>query len=162
MAAEELASLAELRGGRVRLVAFPSAAATIAPAALKLLARDHPDVDVALLELPGAQQRELVDGQRSHGPGWDREEEACRPAALELVELAGLRGWTTYLAPAGFRDGLGVGLLTGDGRHVGYLTLLTYRPGVARAVAAGLLHAVNPLLGDAVERLHPADEAGAP
>ena len=50
MAAEELASLAELRGGRVRLVAFPSAAATIAPAALTLLARDHPDVDVALVE----------------------------------------------------------------------------------------------------------------
>ncbi len=50
MATEELASLAELRGGRVRLVAFPSAAATLAPAALKLLARDHPDVDVALVE----------------------------------------------------------------------------------------------------------------
>ena len=42
MAAEELASLAQLRGGRVRLVAFPSAAATMAPAALKLLAADHP------------------------------------------------------------------------------------------------------------------------
>lgn len=50
MAAEELASMAELRRGRVRLVAFPSAAATLAPAALKLLARDHPDVDVALVE----------------------------------------------------------------------------------------------------------------
>jgi DNA-binding transcriptional LysR family regulator len=50
MAAEELASLAELRGGRVRLVAFPSAAATIAPAALGLLARDHPEIEVALVE----------------------------------------------------------------------------------------------------------------
>lgn len=50
MAAEELASLAELRGGRVRLVAFPSAAATLAPAALSLLSRDHPGVEVALVE----------------------------------------------------------------------------------------------------------------
>ncbi len=50
MAAEELASLAELRGGRVRLVAFPSAAATLAPAALKRLAEDHPGIEVALVE----------------------------------------------------------------------------------------------------------------
>lgn len=50
MAAEELASLAELRGGRVRLIAFPSAAATLAPAALRLLAGEHPDVEVALVE----------------------------------------------------------------------------------------------------------------
>ncbi len=50
MATEELASLAELRGGRVRLVAFPSAAATIAPAALRRLAQDHPAVEVALVE----------------------------------------------------------------------------------------------------------------
>ena len=89
-------------------------------------------------------------------PGWPRLGHTI------LTELAGLHGWTAYLAPAGFRDGLGVGLITGDGRHVGYLTLLTYRPGVARAVAAGLLHSVNPLLSDAVERLHPADQAGAP
>ncbi|MGH3348991.1 MAG: LysR family transcriptional regulator, partial [Nocardioides sp.] len=50
MAAEELASLADLRGGRVRLVAFPSASATLAPAALKELASDHPGVEVALVE----------------------------------------------------------------------------------------------------------------
>lgn len=50
MAAEELASIAELRGGRVRLVAFPSAAATLAPEALRLLAADHPGIDVALVE----------------------------------------------------------------------------------------------------------------
>ncbi len=50
MAEEELASLADLRGGRVRLVAFPSAAATMAPAALKGLARDHPAIEVAMAE----------------------------------------------------------------------------------------------------------------
>ena len=43
MASEEMASLAQLRGGRVRLVAFPSAAATLVPAALKLLAARPPE-----------------------------------------------------------------------------------------------------------------------
>lgn len=78
-----------------------------------------------------------------------------------LAQLGELRGWTTYLAPAGFRDGLGVGLRTGAGRHVGYLTLLTYRTGVT-AVAAALLHAANPLIADAVERLFPRGGPGDP
>ena len=50
MAAEELASLSQLRGGRVRLVAFPSAAATLVPDALRLLAADHPEIEVSLVE----------------------------------------------------------------------------------------------------------------
>jgi len=62
------------------------------------------------------------------------------------------QGWRLHLAPAGFRDGVGLGLRTGDGRHVGYLTLLTYRPAVVPATAAALLHVVNPLIGDAVDR----------
>jgi hypothetical protein len=70
-----------------------------------------------------------------------------------VAQLGELRAWSTYLAPAGFRDGLGVGLLTTDGRHVGYLTLLTYRSGTATAFAAALLHAVNALLADAVDRV---------
>ena len=50
MAAEELAALAELRGGRVRLVAFPSAVATVVPVALRAMAEDHPGVEVSLTE----------------------------------------------------------------------------------------------------------------
>ncbi|GAB2582464.1 hypothetical protein [Microlunatus antarcticus] len=68
------------------------------------------------------------------------------------AQLAGLQGWRDYLAPAGFHDGLGVGLMTADDRHVGYLTLLTYRRETATAMAAALLHAVNPLLAGAVDR----------
>ncbi|GAA5141462.1 LysR family transcriptional regulator [Nocardioides marinquilinus] len=49
-AEEELAALTELRGGRVRLVAFPSAAATVVPGALGALAASHPDVEVGLEE----------------------------------------------------------------------------------------------------------------
>ena len=49
-AGEELATLAELRGGRVRLVAFPSGAATLVPTALVAMTRDHPQVEVGLEE----------------------------------------------------------------------------------------------------------------
>lgn len=49
-AGEELAALTELRAGRVRLVAFPSAAATLVPAALAALAGAHPDLEVGLEE----------------------------------------------------------------------------------------------------------------
>lgn len=47
-ASEELAALGQLRAGRVRLVAFPSAAATIVPIALESLAADHPRIEVGL------------------------------------------------------------------------------------------------------------------
>jgi hypothetical protein len=76
-----------------------------------------------------------------------------------LLRLARLDGWNTYLAPAGFHDGLGVGLTTRARRHVGYLTLLTYKPEAALAIAAALLHAATPLIADAVERVHPRDRA---
>ena len=49
-AEEELAALTQLRGGRVRLVTFPSAAATLVPEAVLVLAQRHPDVEVALDE----------------------------------------------------------------------------------------------------------------
>lgn len=49
-ATEEVAALAGLRAGRVRLVAFPSATATIVPRALRLLRDLHPGVTVRLVE----------------------------------------------------------------------------------------------------------------
>ena len=50
MADEELATLTDLRRGRVRLAAYPSAAATVVPKAFAGLRRRHPDIDVALIE----------------------------------------------------------------------------------------------------------------
>ncbi len=47
---EELAAYAQLRGGRVRLVAFPSAAATVVPDAISALADRHPEITVGLAE----------------------------------------------------------------------------------------------------------------
>src|SRR4051794_40251126 len=50
MAEEELADLTALRRGRVRLAAYPSAAATLVPRAVAGLRARHPDVDVELTE----------------------------------------------------------------------------------------------------------------
>lgn len=66
--------------------------------------------------------------------------------------LARTTAWRDHLTPAGFRDGLGAGLFAPDGRHVGFLSLLTYRSHTVTATAAALLHAVTPLLGAALDR----------
>ena len=50
MAEEELADLTALRRGRVRLAAYPSAAATLVPRAVAGLRSRHPDIDVELTE----------------------------------------------------------------------------------------------------------------
>jgi molybdate transport repressor ModE-like protein len=50
MAEEELAELTALRRGRVRLAAYPSAAATLVPRAVAGLRHRHPDIDVELTE----------------------------------------------------------------------------------------------------------------
>jgi len=50
VAAEEMAALAELRAGRVRLAAFPSAAATVLPRAVRALADAHPEIEVSMVE----------------------------------------------------------------------------------------------------------------
>ena len=60
MAAEELAGVASLRRGQVRLAAFPSASATLVPPALARLARDSPDLDVALTEAEPPQALALL------------------------------------------------------------------------------------------------------
>src|SRR3954464_16069680 len=45
----ELEAIASLRGGRVRLAAFPTAAATIAPAAIGRFRERHPSVELSLV-----------------------------------------------------------------------------------------------------------------
>jgi molybdate transport repressor ModE-like protein len=51
MAEEELSAIGDLRRGLVRLVAYPTAAATWAPGALAGLRLRHPDIDVTLTEM---------------------------------------------------------------------------------------------------------------
>ncbi|GAB3167440.1 LysR family transcriptional regulator [Myceligenerans halotolerans] len=61
-AARELEALAEMRAGRARLAAFPSALATIVPAAVANLRTDLPGLAVSLLE---AEPPEAVDALRA-------------------------------------------------------------------------------------------------
>ncbi|MGN8247345.1 LysR family transcriptional regulator [Cellulomonas soli] len=56
----EVASLTGLRSGRVRLVAFPSAAATLVPQALAALRREQPGLTVALDEAEPPQSLALL------------------------------------------------------------------------------------------------------
>ena len=64
MAEEELAAVAALRRGRVRLAAFPSASATLVPQALARLSQSSPGIDVALTEAePPEALALLADGQ---------------------------------------------------------------------------------------------------
>ena len=68
MAAEEMAALAQLRGGRVRLVAYPSAAATLVPRALRLLHDDHPAVEVSIVDAePSEASTAVTQGEADLG-----------------------------------------------------------------------------------------------
>lgn len=49
-AEEEVAAIAGLRAGRVRLVSFPSGSSTLVPGALAALRADHPGTRVSLVE----------------------------------------------------------------------------------------------------------------
>lgn len=49
-AEEEVAAIAGLRAGRVRLMAFPSASATLVPKALAHVRREHPKVSISFAE----------------------------------------------------------------------------------------------------------------
>ncbi|MGH3427775.1 MAG: LysR family transcriptional regulator [Terriglobales bacterium] len=62
LAETELAALADLRAGRLRIAAFPSAAAILAPALMTDLNRDHPGVDVRLIEPEPPEAERLLRG----------------------------------------------------------------------------------------------------
>ncbi|MFF3751165.1 LysR family transcriptional regulator [Streptomyces sp. NPDC002018] len=62
-AEEEMAAIAGLRAGRVRLVSFPSGSSTLVPAALAALRAAHPGTRVSLVEAePPASAAMLRDG----------------------------------------------------------------------------------------------------
>src|SRR5690349_20514084 len=61
-AEEEVAAIAGLRSGRVRLMAFPSASATLVPKALAKVKADHPGVTITFSE---AEPRESLAALRA-------------------------------------------------------------------------------------------------
>ncbi|MEV5753084.1 LysR family transcriptional regulator [Actinoallomurus sp. NPDC052308] len=60
-AADDLDALTHLRRGSVRLAAFPSASATVVPAAMSLLSRRHPGIDVRLREAEPPEALDLIN-----------------------------------------------------------------------------------------------------
>lgn len=63
-AEDELAGIAGLRAGRVRLIAFPSGSATLVPAAIARLTGGHPGIRVSLTEAePPEAMRALRGGE---------------------------------------------------------------------------------------------------
>ena len=95
MAGEELAALAQLRRGTVRLAAYPSAAATLVPRVVAALLDRNPNIDVILTEAEPPEAMGLVeagdvdvalvfgyDGLPIAGAGLD-----WRPLADEPVHL---------------------------------------------------------------------------
>ena len=116
-AGEELAALAQLRAGRVRLQAHPSAAATLVPDAVRALATSHPGISVGLVEAEPPEALAAVeagDADLALAFGYDAEPVGLgslvwRPLLTEPVHLV-LPGGAGSGAVPGAVPGPGVGL----------------------------------------------------
>src|SRR4051812_48589773 len=108
----------------------------------------------------------------SRGYGEAVSEYMVSPANTEEIELLGLtrhraavrlrdlpvpaervRGWVEYLRPAGFREGLAVGLFTPEGRHLGILGLNTDTDRHPTEAARDLIGILAPAIATAVDPL---------
>jgi DNA-binding CsgD family transcriptional regulator len=82
--------------------------------------------------------------------GFTRSRSAMRlsdlPVAREQVS-----GWVEHLQPAGFREGLGVGLFTSDGRHLGLLGMNTDTAAHPTEAARDLIGKLAPLIARAID-----------
>jgi hypothetical protein len=75
------------------------------------------------------------------------------PASALPVPLADTRAWGEYLLPAGFNNGVAMALFTDDGRHLGFLSLLTGDSRHRTASYGGLLASLRPIIVKALDRL---------
>ncbi|MGY1783672.1 hypothetical protein [Geodermatophilus sp. SYSU D00698] len=94
-----------------------------------------------------------------------------RPEADEEVDLLGLnrhrppmlaseipsplsevRAWADHLLPAGFRQGLAAPLFTTDGRHIGFLSLLSADPSRPGRADRRVVAAVTTVIADDLDR----------
>jgi DNA-binding CsgD family transcriptional regulator len=106
----------------------------------------------------------------SRGYGEAVSEYIKSPANTEEIELLGLtrrraavrlrdlpvpaervRGWVEYLRPAGFREGLAVGLFTPEGRHLGILGMNTDTDKHPTEAARDLIGTMAPTIAKAVD-----------
>lgn len=76
-------------------------------------------------------------------------------AALRLRDLPvppeRVRGWVEFLQPAGFRGGLGVGLFTPEGRHLGLLAFNTDTDRHPTEAARDLIGTMAPTIAKAID-----------
>lgn len=84
--------------------------------------------------------------------GLTRQRAALRHADLP-IPVEQLRGWMDYLRPAGFRDGLAVGLFNPHGGHLGVLGLHTDTLAHPTEAARDLLSVLAPTIATAIDPL---------
>ncbi len=84
--------------------------------------------------------------------GFDRTAEALRVCDLPIPRER-IRGWAEYLGPAGFREGLAVGLFARDGRHLGVLGLNTDTDRHPTEDARDLIGMLAPTIANAIDPL---------
>jgi len=75
------------------------------------------------------------------------------PASTLPVPLPETRAWGEYLLPAGFNDGVAMALFTDDGRHLGFVSLLTDQSTARTTSYSEVLAALRPVLARALDRL---------
>ena len=103
-AQDDLAALADLRAGRVRLAAFPSACATIVPAALAHLHAQAPALDVRLTEAEPPQARQLLaDGDVDLVISFSYADVLEEPSRLQLKQIALVDDAVLLVLPDGHR-----------------------------------------------------------
>jgi DNA-binding transcriptional LysR family regulator len=86
-AEEELAAIAGLRGGRLRLTTFQSAGATLVPRALGEFHRRHPDVSLTVRQEECEAPESLLAGDADLAIVMDYEHRALADDNLELTKL---------------------------------------------------------------------------
>jgi hypothetical protein len=75
------------------------------------------------------------------------------PASALPVPFAETRAWGEFLLPAGFKDGVAAGLFSDDGRHLGFLAVMTADPDQHIGSRRGLINGVRPMFAQALDRL---------
>jgi len=87
-AQQELADLAELRAGRLRIGTFPTAGASLLPLAVTTFRGQHPDVALTVRSARFAALREMLDGREIEvSLLWDYAWEPVRDDTLDVVHL---------------------------------------------------------------------------
>jgi DNA-binding transcriptional LysR family regulator len=141
-AGQEMDGLRTLRAGRLRLAAFPSAAAILIPPALARLTSAAPGLDIRLTELePPEALAAVLAGDIDlavlfHHPGVERPDRhpdiALHPLGEDPV-MAVLPAHHRHAAPGDTRAGLSLACLAGERWIAGCLRCRTHLQALARA-----------------------------